>query len=275
MTILSVAGLAKRFAGNAVLRGIDLSVEKGERIAILGASGSGKPTLLRCLNFMEMPDAGTVTLDGKAVGPGGKYRESELIAVRQRVGMVFQQFNLFPHLTVGENIMMSPRVVKGESPHALREEAHALLAKVGLADKFDAWPDQLSGGQQQRVALARALVIRPRCLLLDEPLSNLDAKLREEMQIELRQIQRTVGTTTILVTHDQAEAMALSDRIVVMTARPGKIKTIINVNEPHPRSPDFMLEPRFSELRNECYSLLRDEIRATMAAQRDPQVAGA
>ncbi len=215
MTILSVAGLAKRFAGNAVLRGIDLAVEKGERIAILGASGSGKSTLLRCLNFMEMPDAGTVTLDGQVVGPGGKYRESELIAVRQRVGMVFQQFNLFPHMTALGNVMEGLVTVRRQGRAQAQDRAEKELARVGLADKAATYPAHLSGGQKQRVAIARALAMDPELLLFDEPTSALDPELVGEVLGVIRSLAEE-GRTMLLVTHELGFAYHVATRVIFL-----------------------------------------------------------
>jgi polar amino acid transport system ATP-binding protein len=156
--ILRVAGLHKRFADNHVLRGIDLTIREGERIAILGASGSGKSTLLRCLNFLELPSDGRIAFKGETVGDAqARYRERNLAALRRRVGMVFQQFNLFPHMTALGNVMEGPRSVLGRPLAECEREAREQLARVGLAEKADAYPSALSGGQQQRVAIARAL----------------------------------------------------------------------------------------------------------------------
>ncbi|HEX2115926.1 MAG TPA: ABC transporter ATP-binding protein [Alphaproteobacteria bacterium] len=189
------------------LQGIDLDIRRGEFVSLLGPSGCGKTTTLQMIAGFVEPSAGGITLDGK-----------DLLRVppaRRGLGIVFQSYALFPHMTAAENVAFGLEMQA--VPRAEREiRVREALSLVGLEGFADRYPRRMSGGQQQRVALARALVIRPRILLLDEPLSNLDAKLREEMQIELRQIQRTVGATTILVTHDQAEAMALSDRIVVM-----------------------------------------------------------
>lgn len=211
MTILSVAGLAKSFAGNAVLRGIDLAVEKGERIAILGASGSGKSTLLRCLNFMEMPDAGTVTLDGRIIGR----RESELIAVRQRVGMVFQQFNLFPHMTALGNVMEGLVTVRRQPKAKAQARAEKELARVGLADKATTYPAHLSGGQKQRVAIARALAMDPELLLFDEPTSALDPELVGEVLGVIRSLADE-GRTMLLVTHELGFAYHVATRVVFL-----------------------------------------------------------
>ncbi|HZQ02292.1 MAG TPA: amino acid ABC transporter ATP-binding protein [Reyranella sp.] len=215
MSLLRVRGLAKRFGANQVLRGIDLDVEAGERIAILGASGSGKSTLLRCLNFMEMPDQGTVTLDGKAIGRNGKYRDGELIAVRQRVGMVFQQFNLFPHMTAIGNVMEGLRTVKRLPRQAAHARAEKELARVGLADKADTYPAHLSGGQKQRVAIARALAMDPELLLFDEPTSALDPELVGEVLTVIRALAEE-GRTMLLVTHELGFAYHVATRVIFL-----------------------------------------------------------
>jgi polar amino acid transport system ATP-binding protein len=211
MTILSVSGLSKRFGSNEVLRGIDLEVGKGERIAILGASGSGKSTLLRCLNFMEMPDAGTVTLDGKVIGK----RESELTGVRQRIGMVFQQFNLFPHMTAIGNVMEGLRTVRRQSKPEARARAERELARVGLAEKADTYPAHLSGGQKQRVAIARALAMDPEMLLFDEPTSALDPELVGEVLTVIRSLADE-GRTMLLVTHELGFAYHVATRVLFL-----------------------------------------------------------
>jgi polar amino acid transport system ATP-binding protein len=211
MSLLNVRGLTKRFAGNDVLRGIDLDVAQGERIAILGASGSGKSTLLRCLNFMEMPDAGIVTLDGKTVGR----RESELTLVRQRVGMVFQQFNLFPHMTAIGNVMEGLRTVRGQSKAEARTRAGKELARVGLADKAETYPAHLSGGQKQRVAIARALAMDPEMLLFDEPTSALDPELVGEVLGVIRSLAEE-GRTMLLVTHELGFAYHVATRVIFL-----------------------------------------------------------
>ena len=192
---LRVTGLRKHFGKDEVIRGIDLDVAPGDRIAILGASGSGKSTFLRCLNFMEKPSAGRIELAGSMVGaqrpgPGGRletvYTERELTQVRQRVGMVFQQFNLFPHMTAIGNVMEGLRTVKGMDRAAAEAKARAQLARVGLEDKADTYPARLSGGQKQRVAIARALAMEPDLLLLDEPTSALDPELVGEVLRTIR-----------------------------------------------------------------------------------------
>ena len=212
---LALDKLTKRFGDQLAVDGLSLSVEQGEFISLLGPSGCGKTTTLQMIAGFVEASSGAVVLEGR-----------DLLAIRpseRGLGVVFQSYALFPHLTAAENVAFGLEMRK--VPAAARgTRVQEALKLVGLAKFADRYPRRMSGGQQQRVALARALVIRPRILLLDEPLSNLDAKLREEMQIELRQIQRSIGTTTILVTHDQAEAMALSDRIVVMNA--GRVEQI-------------------------------------------------
>jgi polar amino acid transport system ATP-binding protein len=220
MTILRVSGLAKRFGGNEVLRGIDLDVRRGERIAILGASGSGKSTLLRCLNFMELPTAGVIELDGQALGrergAGARtYRESELTGVRQRVGMVFQQFNLFPHMTAIGNVMEGLRTVRRMPAAEARTRAQVELARVGLADKADHYPAHLSGGQKQRVAIARALAMDPELLLFDEPTSALDPELVGEVLGVIRTLAEE-GRTMLLVTHELGFAYHVATRVIFL-----------------------------------------------------------
>jgi putative spermidine/putrescine transport system ATP-binding protein len=207
MSFLVLDSLTKRFGAHLAVDGLSLGVEKGEFVSLLGPSGCGKTTTLQMIAGFIEPTSGAIRLEGR-----------DLLAVkpsRRGLGIVFQSYALFPHMSVAENVAFGLEM-QGVAAAERTRRVGETLELVGLAAFAQRFPRQLSGGQQQRVALARALVIRPQILLLDEPLSNLDAKLREEMQIELRQIQRTVGTTTILVTHDQAEAMALSDRLVVM-----------------------------------------------------------
>ncbi|MFY4258713.1 ABC transporter ATP-binding protein [Achromobacter xylosoxidans] len=207
MSYLVLNRLSKRYGDLTAVEDLSLSVERGEFISLLGPSGCGKTTTLQMIAGFVEPSGGSIVLDGKDV--------SRTPANKRGLGMVFQNYALFPHMTAAENVSFGL-----EMQRVGKEERRARVAEalklVGLSHLADRHPARMSGGQQQRVALARALVIRPSVLLLDEPLSNLDAKLREEMQLELRSIQRTVGTTTILVTHDQSEALALSDRIVVM-----------------------------------------------------------
>ena len=224
MAYLELDQVGKQFGAQTVVDDFSLAVGKGEFISFLGPSGCGKTTTLQMVAGFLDPTRGAIRLEGR-----------DLIAVhpaRRGLGIVFQSYALFPHMTAAENVAFGLDMRK--VPRAERaERVRSALAMVGLAGYEERHPRRMSGGQQQRVALARALVIRPSVLLLDEPLSNLDAKLREDMQIELRQIQRTLGTTTILVTHDQNEAMSLSDRIVVMSQ--GRIEQIGTPQETYER----------------------------------------
>ncbi|AIK14759.1 ABC-transporter ATP-binding protein [Pectobacterium atrosepticum SCRI1043] len=217
-TVLRIRGLQKRFGAVEVLKGIDLDVRRGEKIAIIGGSGSGKSTLLRCLNFMEIPSAGTIELDGVVLGKTDAkgqhdYPEKQLCAVRERVGMVFQQFNLFPHLTVLENVREALVSVKKMPRHEADIIAKAQLEKVGLSNKQDARPSSLSGGQQQRVAIARALAMSPEVMLFDEPTSSLDPELVGEVLHTIRALADE-GRTLLLVTHELGFAYHFADRVV-------------------------------------------------------------
>ncbi|MFH6786818.1 MULTISPECIES: ABC transporter ATP-binding protein [Methylobacterium] len=215
MPLLELDRVAKTFGGHVAVEDFTLAVSPGEFISFLGPSGCGKTTTLQMIAGFLAPSRGTIRLEGRDL--------TQVHPSRRGLGIVFQSYALFPHMTAAENVAFGlemQRVSRAERTERVR----AALAMVGLSGYEDRHPRRMSGGQQQRVALARALVIRPSVLLLDEPLSNLDAKLREEMQIELRQIQRNLGTTTILVTHDQTEALSLSDRIVVMSK--GRIEQI-------------------------------------------------
>ena len=218
--IVEIRGLKKRFGSNEVLKGIDLTVQAGEVIAIIGKSGSGKSTLLRCINGLEVFDEGTLSVDGLPLLHGNK---AAMRALRQRVGMIFQGFNLFPHLPVGRNVMLAPTLVRKTAAGPVAEQAKKLLARVGLAEKFDAMPDQLSGGQQQRVAIARALAMEPAVLLCDEITSALDPELVGEV---LRVVESLAvdGMTLLMVTHEMSFARKVSDRVVFMHA--GRIHEI-------------------------------------------------
>ncbi|BAM88189.1 ABC transporter ATP-binding subunit [Bradyrhizobium oligotrophicum S58] len=215
MSLLELDRVGKSFGPNTAVEEFSLGVAKGEFISFLGPSGCGKTTTLQMIAGFLDPSQGAIRLEGK-----------DLVAVppaKRGLGIVFQSYALFPHMTAAENVAFGLEMRK-VARNEREERVRSALTLVGLAGYEDRHPRRMSGGQQQRVALARALVIRPSVLLLDEPLSNLDARLREDMQIELRQIQRNLGTTTILVTHDQIEAMSLSDRIVVMSK--GRIEQI-------------------------------------------------
>lgn len=216
--ILTIRGLEKSFGDNHVLRGIDLEVRQGDCIAILGASGSGKSTFLRCLNFMEIPSDGEVTYAGKTIGTArtGKprlYPESELTKVRQKVGMVFQQFNLFPHMTVLGNVTEGLRTVQGMDMASAEKRAQTELERVGLAEKANEYPSHLSGGQKQRVAIARALALAPDVMLFDEPTSALDPELVGEVLNVIRGIAED-GRTMLLVTHEVGFAYHVANRVI-------------------------------------------------------------
>ena len=195
-----------------MLKGIDLQVKKGEVIAIIGKSGSGKSTLLRCINGLEVFQSGSLSVDGQPLLHDNAAAMREL---RQHVGMIFQQFNLFPHLSVGRNVMLAPGLVKKTDKASGEQRARQLLARVGLGEKFDAWPDQLSGGQQQRVAIARALAMDPAVLLCDEITSALDPELVGEV---LRVVESLAdeGMTLLMVTHEMSFARKVSDRVIFM-----------------------------------------------------------
>ncbi len=211
MSLLSITGLHKYYGSNHVLKGIDLKVEEGEVVAIIGRSGSGKSTLLRALNGLETINDGVIEVDGQYLDA----QRSDLRALRQKVGMVFQQFNLFPHLSVGENVMLAPQVVKKTDRTESRRLAEKMLERVGLADKFNAYPEQLSGGQQQRVAIARALAMSPRVLLCDEITSALDPELVNEVLSVVRELAKE-GMTLIMVTHEMRFAREVGDKLVFM-----------------------------------------------------------
>jgi general L-amino acid transport system ATP-binding protein len=218
--MISMDAVHKWYGQFHVLKDINLTVHKGERIVICGPSGSGKSTLIRCINRLEEHQRGKIVVD--KVELGNDVKNIEL--VRREVGMVFQHFNLFPHLTVLENLTLAPIWVR-KLPRAQAEEAAMLyLKRVKIPEQAKKYPGQLSGGQQQRVALARALVLKPEVLLLDEPLGALDLKLRKAMRYELKRLQRTTGITTIYVTHDQEEAMSMSDKVVVLNR--GRIEQV-------------------------------------------------
>jgi spermidine/putrescine transport system ATP-binding protein len=209
MSLLSIRGVAKRFGQAPVLRDVSLEIAAGEFLTVLGESGSGKTTLLRLLAGFERPDGGEIRMDGERI--------DHLPPNKRGVNTVFQHYALFPHLSVFENVAYGLRARKTPAAEIARRVEKA-LAQVKMSDFAARRPTQLSGGQQQRVALARALVNRPKLLLLDEPLSALDARLRREMQVELKSLQREVGIAFLFVTHDQDEAMALSDRIALLRA---------------------------------------------------------
>ena len=206
--LVELRGIRKAFGDNVVLDGVDLSVARGEVIVIAGPSGSGKSTLLRCVNGLETVDAGEISFDGRPVRPG-----KGLPALRAEIGLVFQSFNLFPHMTVLANIALAPIRVKGVAAAQARAAARELLERVGIAEKADQYPADLSGGQQQRVAIARALAMEPKLMLFDEPTSALDPEMIREVLDVMRDLARE-GMTMLVVTHEMGFAREVCDRLV-------------------------------------------------------------
>ncbi|HBO38483.1 MAG TPA: polar amino acid ABC transporter ATP-binding protein [Pasteurellaceae bacterium] len=216
--MIKIKNIHKAFGNNAILRGIDLDITAGEVVVILGPSGSGKTTFLRCLNALEIPEQGSIEFDNDQplkVDFADKSVKKNILALRRKSGMVFQQYNLFPHKTALENVMEGPVYVQGKDPKQAREDALALLTKVGLADKIDLYPFQLSGGQQQRVGIARALAIQPELMLFDEPTSALDPELVQDVLDTMKELAAE-GRTMVVVTHEIKFALDVADLVVVM-----------------------------------------------------------
>ncbi len=246
--MLQATQVRKSFGHNEVLRGIDLTMQPGEVMCLLGQSGSGKSTFLRCINHLERIDSGRIRVNGDLIGykHRGKglaeMHEREISGQRANIGMVFQHFNLFPHMTALQNVMEAPVGVKGEPKAEVRERAVEMLDKVGLGDKRAAYPRQLSGGQQQRVAIARALAMRPQLMLFDEPTSALDPELVSEVLDVMRNLAKE-GMTMVVVTHEIGFAREVADRVVFMDGGviveqgpPGDVL----VNPQHPRTQSFI-----------------------------------
>jgi ABC-type Fe3+/spermidine/putrescine transport system ATPase subunit len=214
---LEVSDLRIKYGETEAVKGISFSIEPGEFLTLLGPSGCGKTTTLRCIAGLEPASGGTIAIDGAVVAGPGKHVQPE----KRGINMVFQSYAVWPHMTVAKNVGYG---LKGASKSEISDRVAEVLQLVGLAPYAKRYGTELSGGQQQRVALARAIVTRPKILLFDEPLSNLDAGLREQMRFELLELQRTVGITSVYVTHDQTEAMSMSDRVVLM--RDGTIEQL-------------------------------------------------
>ncbi|MDE4086068.1 amino acid ABC transporter ATP-binding protein [Planococcus maritimus] len=209
--MIDVRALSKKFGDNLVLSDITTSIQKGEVVAIIGPSGSGKSTFLRCLNLLETPSSGSIEINGKNLTASKK----EIHKIRQQIGMVFQHFHLFPHMTVRENLMYAPMKAKGVKKYDAEEKARQLLERVGLAQKADAYPNSLSGGQKQRVAIARALAMEPELMLFDEPTSALDPEMVKEVLEVMKDLARS-GMTMVVVTHEMGFAREVADRVLFL-----------------------------------------------------------
>lgn len=214
--MIEVLNLHKSFGDQEILKGINLQVQKGEKVVIIGPSGSGKSTFLRCLNYLEVPTTGQIKIEGQSfLDQDGKYREKRVAALRTEIGMVFQSFNLFPTMTAIENVMAAQIKIRKKTKEEARETAELYLDKVGLADRMNHYPSQLSGGQQQRVAIARALAMKPKMMLFDEATSALDPELVGDVLKVIRKLADE-GMTMILVTHEMRFAEEVGDRIIFM-----------------------------------------------------------
>ncbi|MCQ9368640.1 amino acid ABC transporter ATP-binding protein [Brevibacterium sp. 50QC2O2] len=247
--MVELKGVHKFFGEHHVLQGIDLAVAPGEVVTLIGPSGSGKSTVLRSINLLEHVEAGEIYVDGQrmgyktlADGTLAELTDSEIAQQRRPIGMVFQRFNLFPHLTVLKNVELSPRLTQKRKPRELREQALALLERVGLADKAEAYPEQLSGGQQQRVAIARALALNPDLMLFDEPTSALDPELVGDVLEVIRELAAD-GMTMLIVTHEIGFARSISDKVLFMDGgviqEQGKPADVIG-NPQNPRTQEFL-----------------------------------
>ncbi|MFA7433304.1 MAG: glutamine ABC transporter ATP-binding protein GlnQ [Gemmobacter sp.] len=236
--IIQFRNVSKHFDALKVLDEVDLTISRGEVVVLIGPSGSGKSTLLRCINGLEAITGGDLVVDGISVLEG----KARLRTIRQEAGMVFQQFNLFPQFTALENVAFGPRKVRGASRSEARDQAMALLEKVGLAERANHYPSELSGGQQQRVAIARALAIKPKVMLFDEPTSALDPELKQEVLNVMRQLAEE-GMTMVVVTHEMSFARQVGTRLIFMEH--GKITVDGNpreviANPPNERLKDFL-----------------------------------
>ncbi|MEH7084357.1 amino acid ABC transporter ATP-binding protein [Neobacillus drentensis] len=236
--MITVKDLHKSFGKNEVLRGIDVTIKKGEVVVVIGPSGSGKSTFLRCLNLLEVPTGGSIVVNGQDITA----KSVNIDKVREKMGMVFQQFNLFPHKTVCQNICHAPIKVKGMKQAEAKELAEELLKKVGLLEKINAYPSSLSGGQQQRIAIARALAMKPDVMLFDEPTSALDPEMVGEVLAVMKDLAKE-GMTMVVVTHEMGFAKEVGDRILFIDQ--GRIMEENNPkdffeNPKHPRTIDFL-----------------------------------
>ena len=234
--MIDVKNLCKSFGDHEVLKGVNEHIEKGEKVVIIGPSGSGKSTFLRCLNLLEEPTSGDIIFEGQNITS----KQTDINLVRRRMGMVFQQFNLFPHLTVRENIKLAPVKLKIMTDEEADKRAMQLLERVGLPDKADSYPIQLSGGQQQRIAIARALAMNPDVMLFDEPTSALDPEMVGEV-LEIMKELADEGMTMVVVTHEMGFAREVGTRVLFMDGG-----NIVEQNEPH----EFFSNPQTPRLRD-------------------------
>ena len=234
--MIDVKNLHKAFGDHEVLKGVNEHIEKGEKVVVIGPSGSGKSTFLRCLNLLEEPTSGEIIFEGQNITA----KETDINLVRRRMGMVFQQFNLFPHLTVKENIKLAPVQLKVMTDAEADKRALELLARVGLPDKADSYPAQLSGGQQQRIAIARALAMNPDVMLFDEPTSALDPEMVGEV-LEIMKELANDGMTMVVVTHEMGFAREVATRVLFMDGG-----NIVEQNEPH----QFFANPQNARLKD-------------------------
>jgi NitT/TauT family transport system ATP-binding protein len=262
---ISIRNVSHRYDGSTAVGGllaldnVSVDIAAGEFVCLLGPSGCGKSTLLNIIGGLMKPSSGAVLVEGQPVAGAPR---------PDKIAFVFQESTLFPWYTVRQNFRIALKFQRVPSAE-WDDRTMAALQAVGMASFIDSYPDQLSVGMRQRVNLARAISVKTDILLMDEPFAALDEQTRMVLGEDLSILLARTGKTIVFVTHSLAEAVFLSDRVVVMTARPGRIKSTVAISVPHPRSPDFMLEPRFGDLRSELYALLRDEIRQTVLAQRD------
>lgn len=250
--MIKIQNIHKTFGDNTILRGIDLEIQKGQVVVILGPSGSGKTTFLRCLNALEMPEQGTIQFNDDeplTIDFGSKPSKKEILALRRKSGMVFQNYNLFPHKTALENVMEGPVFVQGQAAEKAEKNARILLGKVGLAEKVDLYPFQLSGGQQQRVGIARALAIQPKLMLFDEPTSALDPELIQDVLNTMKELALE-GWTMVVVTHEMKFALDVADVVIVMDGgkivEQGSPKTLFD-NPQHERTKRFLSQIRLND----------------------------
>ena len=235
--MIVINDLHKSYGENEILKGIDLTVNKSEVVVVVGPSGSGKSTLLRCINYLEVPTKGTITIDKETIN-----KKTNINNIRKDVGMVFQHFNLFPHMTVLQNIMLAPVKVRKISKDKAKQNALELLRRVGLESKADNYPSQLSGGQQQRVAIARALAMEPKIMLFDEPTSALDPEMVNEVLDVMKDLAQS-GMTMMCVTHEMGFARQVADRVIFVDQ--GKIledasPEMLFTNPKHDRTKEFL-----------------------------------